>query len=189
MILFTDPKKQQKSRLKIQDVYKRQGTLYSKVLWDDGTRDQVTAYIGSAQENWHVIADNKDIGGIYQKKYVNEKDKYAVFFGGNYGRLEIKTGKKTGRNLLIIKDSFANAFAPFAAEDFDQVCMVDLRYFSGNLEAYLKENHITDLLVLYSMSDMTKDKNISVLQNGEMCIRDRLISMAISVKLYNNKRY
>ena len=44
--------------------------------------------------------------------------------------------------------------------------MVDLRYFSGNLEAYLKENHITDLLVLYSMSDMTKDKNISVLQNG-----------------------
>ena len=143
-----------------------QGTLYSKVLWDDGTRDQVTAYIGSAQENWHVIADNKDIGGIYQKKYVNEKDKYAVFFGGNYGRLEIKTGKKTGRNLLIIKDSFANAFAPFEAEDFDQVCMVDLRYFSGNLEAYLKENHITDLLVLYSMSDMTKDKNISVLQNG-----------------------
>lgn len=101
-----------------------------------------------------------------QKKYVNEKDKYAVFFGGNYGRLEIKTGKRTGRNLLIIKDSFANAFAPFAAEDFDQVCMVDLRYFSGNLEAYLKENHITDLLVLYSMSDMTKDKNISVLQNG-----------------------
>ncbi len=40
---------------------------------DDGTRDQVTAYIGSAQENWHVIADNKDIGGIYQKKVCQRK--------------------------------------------------------------------------------------------------------------------
>ncbi len=75
-------------------VQRFQGTLYSKVLWDDGTRDQVTAYIGSAQENWHVIADNKDIGGIYQKKVCQRKDKYAVFFGGNYGRLEIKTGKR-----------------------------------------------------------------------------------------------
>lgn len=140
-----------------------QGSLYSKVLWDNGTRDRVNAYLGPGQKNCRVTADGQDIGGIYQKQFLRKKDKYAVFFGGNYGKLELDTGKKNGKNLLIIKDSFANAFAPFAAEDFDRVCMVDLRYFSGNLEQYMKENHITDVLVLYSMSDMIKDKNISVL--------------------------
>lgn len=141
-----------------------QGTLYSKVLWDDGTKDQVTAYVGPAQKGCVVTADGRKLGGIYQQEFLAQKDKYAVFFGGNYGRLEMDTGQKTGRSLLIIKDSFANAFAPFAASDFDRVCMVDLRYFSGNLKQYMKENRITDLLVLYSMADMIKDKNVSVLQ-------------------------
>lgn len=142
-----------------------QGTLYSKVLWDDGSRDRVTAYIGPSQEKCSVTADGQKLGGIYQEKFLQGKDKYAVFFGGNYGKLEMDTGKKGGENLLIIKDSFANAFAPFAASDFDRICLVDLRYFSGNLEEYLEENHITDVLILYSMSDLIKDKNISVLRS------------------------
>ncbi len=143
-----------------------QGSLYSKVLWDDGTRDQVNAYLGKRQMHSRVIADGQNIGGMYQKQFLSEKDKYAVFFGGNYGRTEVDTGNQTGKHLLIIKDSFANAFAPLAAEDFDRICLVDLRYFSGNLDDYVKRNHITDVLILYSMSDMIKDKNISVLRSG-----------------------
>lgn len=142
-----------------------QGTLYSKVLWDDGTRDRITAYAGAGQKVCQVTADGKDIGGILQKDRLKGKDKYGVFFGGNYGKLELTTGRKNGKKLLIIKDSFANCFAPFAAEDFEKVCMVDLRYFSGNLQSYMEENHITDLLILYSMAAMIEDRNIAVLNN------------------------
>lgn len=143
-----------------------QGSLYSKVLWDDGTRDQVTAYIGERQMHSRVIADGQTLGGMYQEQFLREKDKYAVFFGGNYGSVEVDTGNQNGKHLLIIKDSFANAFAPFAAEDFDKVFLVDLRYFSGNLLDYVEEHHITDVLILYSMSNMIKDKNISALKSG-----------------------
>lgn len=142
-----------------------QGTLYSKVLWDDGTRDRITTYVRAGQRSCQVTADGKNIGAILQTAHLKGKDKYAVFFGGNYGELELTTGRKNGKNLLIIKDSFANCFAPFAAEDFEKVCMVDLRYFRGNLQRYMEENHITDLLILYSMAGMIEDRNISVLNN------------------------
>ena len=87
-----------------------QGTLYSKVLWDDGWRDSISVLTAPEQKHYKVSADEKKLpGGMYQREFLAKKDKYGVFFGGNYGRLSIETGKKgTGQNLMIIKDSIAN---------------------------------------------------------------------------------
>ena len=149
-----------------------QGTLYSKVLWDDGHRDTISAFTALEQDGYKVTADGKALpGGMYQRQFLEKKDKYAVFFGGNYGRLAIETGKKeTGQNLLIIKDSFANCFAPLAAYHYDNVYMVDLRYFSGNLAEYAAEQGITEVLTLYSMENMINDRNLSALSAGGMIL-------------------
>ena len=149
-----------------------QGTLYSKVLWDDGHRDTISAFTAPEQDGYKVTADGKVmLGGMYQRQFLEKKDKYAVFFGGNYGRLAIETGKKeTGQNLLIIKDSFANCFAPLAAYHYDNVYMVDLRYFSGNLAEYAAEQGITEVLTLYSMENMINDRNLSALLAGGMIL-------------------
>ena len=149
-----------------------QGTLYSKVLWDDGWRDSISVLTAPEQKHYKVSADEKKLpGGMYQREFLAKKDKYGVFFGGNYGRLSIETGKKgTGQNLLIIKDSFANCFAPLAAYHYDNVYMVDLRYFSGNLAEYAKEKGVTDVLLLYSMENIINDKNLSALAAGGMIL-------------------
>lgn len=149
-----------------------QGTLYSKVLWDDGTRDSISALTAPEQKDYKVTADGEELpGGMYQRAFLEKKDKYGVFFGGNYGRLAIETGKKeTGQNLLIIKDSFANCFAPLTAYHYDNVYMVDLRYFSGNLAEYAKEMGVTEVLLLYSMENMINDKNLSALSAGGMIL-------------------
>ena len=137
------------------------GSLFSKVLWDSAA-DVVEGYgLGDSR----VTADGKEIGSVYQDQFLDKKDKYAVFLGGNYGRTEIEAGKSWRRNLLIVKDSFANCFAPYAMEAYDRGCLVDLRYFSGNLDAYIEENRITDVLVLYSMKNLINDKNLVVLKN------------------------
>ena len=65
--------------------------------------------------------------------------------------------------LLIIKDSFAHCFAPFAAEEFAETHMVDLRYFRMPLSQYVEENGITDVLVLYNTMNLAKDRNMSAL--------------------------
>lgn len=48
---------------------------------------------------------------------LKEKDKYRVFFGGNYGITDIKSGSND-RKLVVVKDSFANCFVPLLTEDY-----------------------------------------------------------------------
>ena len=62
--------------------------------------------------------------------------------------------------MLIIKDSYANSFTPFLLKDYKTITIVDYRYFSGNLQSIVESNNITDVLVLYEMSNFMKDKNL-----------------------------
>jgi len=154
------------------------GTLYSKVLWNRENTDRIKGYMNREQTDFRVRADGKELDGIYQDDFLKKKDKYSFFFGGNYGCLKAEKVKKgetvnnaekgqrtasSGTHLLIIKDSFANCFAPFALEAYDEVSMVDLRYFSGNLRGYIEEEQVTEVLVLYSMKNFIEDKNIAAL--------------------------
>lgn len=119
-----------------------------------------TISTGDEESCFEVIADGKDIGGFYQEEKLKEKDKYAYFFGGNYGEVAITRTQESFGNLLVIKDSFANAFVPLIADQYDHIYMVDLRYFNNNIQEYIKEKEITDVLVLYNISNFVTDKNI-----------------------------
>ncbi|HKM29039.1 MAG TPA: DHHW family protein [Anaerovoracaceae bacterium] len=158
------------------------GTLYSKVLLPDTAYDtvQVIGDAGKGNSNskasaketakamngrYTVTADGKTLPGIYDMSKLKEKDKYAVFLGGNYGKAEITGGPKNGRNLLLIKDSFANSLVPMLCGEYESITMIDLRYFSGNLREYMKAQKVNEVLVLYSMSNIITDKNLKMLDS------------------------
>lgn len=137
------------------------GSLYSKILDYDSAYDSIVKMTKKQDAtDYKVIADGKDIGGFYQEDKLQEKDKYAYFFGGNYGEVAIEGTQEEKGNLLVIKDSFANAFVPFLADSYDNIYMVDLRYFNEDMQAYLKEKNITDILVLYNVSNFVTDRNL-----------------------------
>ena len=52
----------------------------------------------------------------------------------------------SGRKLLLVKDSYGNAIAPFLAANYSEVHVADFRSFPGKLPAYCAENGITDVL-------------------------------------------
>ena len=52
------------------------------------------------------------------------------------------------------------AFVPFATENYGQITMIDLRYYNGNVEEYMKEHKITDVLVLYNITNFISDRNL-----------------------------
>ena len=91
---------------------------------------------------------------------LNKKDKYAVFLGGNYGELRILPEEQpgTGENILILKDSYANCFVPFLYGHFDNIYMLDLRYYNGNITEYAESHGITEILALYNISSYIDDK-------------------------------
>ncbi len=77
--------------------------------------------------------------GIYRDEFLNGKDKYAMFLGGNFAHLRI-TGDEEKPRLLLIKDSYANCMVPFLSRHFD-IELLDFRYIRGDKAAFL-----TDLL-------------------------------------------
>lgn len=139
------------------------GTLYSKVLSLDAPYDTVRYYVPKEAPKAELWADGRNLTlkyGFLDEAYFTRKDKYAAFFGGNYGELRISCQMGTGKNLLVLKDSYANCFVPFLYGQFDRITMIDLRYFNGNLLEYVREQEITDVLVLYNISTFISDKNI-----------------------------
>jgi len=142
------------------------GTYDSKVntgITGGVEADSITIYSSAEIDKAGMMWDNdkdKSFDSIYKMDALKGKDKYTVFFGGNHSVTDIKTENKTGKTLLIIKDSFAHNLAPFLIKDYDRIIMLDLRYFNKSLKKYLTDNEITDLLVLYSTPDFAEDANI-----------------------------
>lgn len=134
------------------------GTLYSKVLDKKKKGDSIEIAENIPQCNVMINGKKSE---IYHMDKLKEKDKYQVFFGGNYGVVSIENNEANNdKNLLIIKDSYANSFTPFLLKDYKTITIVDYRYFSGNLQSIVESNNITDVLVLYEMSNFMKDKNL-----------------------------
>ncbi len=140
---------------------KFRGSLYSKVLDGDSAYDDIYIAQNGDLDKFTVEADGKKLEGFYCEEMLDKKDKYAYFFGGNYGEVKIhnESSDKKG-NLLVIKDSFANSFVPLIADDYENIYMIDLRYYGGNMLNYLKEQNIDEVLVLYNISNFVSDRNV-----------------------------
>lgn len=155
---------------------KFRGSLYSKILDADSAYDEIWTYGLQKDEAFGskdctvTIDEKQQLDSIYDDEKLQEKDKYAYFLGGNYGQVHIQNqkaaSKAKGKNILIIKDSFANSFVPFVTQDYENIYIVDLRYYNGDMKAYLQEHEITDVLVLYNVSNFISDRNIHKLTGG-----------------------
>ena len=146
---------------------KFRGSLYSKILDADSAYDSIWTYGDTKQKAYGsdcslTIDEKKQTDSCYDTAQLSQKDKYKYFFGDNYGTVQIVSdhARHQDRNLLVIKDSFANTFVPFATENYGQITMIDLRYYNGNIEEYMKEHKITDVLVLYNITNFISDRNL-----------------------------
>lgn len=81
-------------------------------------------------------------------EYAKGGNSYSVFLHGDYPLTKIVTGNKNGRKIAMVKESFGNAFAPFLINNYEEVYVVDQRYFELNLPAFLEENGIHELLFI-----------------------------------------
>ena len=78
----------------------------------------------------------------------NTNDYAGGFISSDNALSVITTDNQTGRNLIMFKESFGNCYAPFMADYFDTVIVVDMRYFDGSLSYLVEEFDITHALVM-----------------------------------------
>jgi hypothetical protein len=100
------------------------------------------------------------LDGIYDNAKLDVRDKYAVYFGGNYGKLTVTNPNAAGKgSLLIFKDSYANSMVPYLLDSYETITMIDLRYYNGSVPEMLNEGW-DEVLVCYEMSSFINDRNI-----------------------------
>lgn len=79
---------------------------------------------------------------------------YCTFMGGDAKLTHIQTNVGNGRRVLFVKDSFGNALPSFLMYSFEDIHVVDCRYFTKNLTEYVKDNKITDVVLCNNIGFM-----------------------------------
>ena len=71
---------------------------------------------------------------------------YCTFMGGDTNTTSITTAIRNNRRLLILKDSYGNALPPYLFSSFEEIHVVDCRYFLQNMVDFVNSHAITDIL-------------------------------------------
>ncbi|MBQ3133249.1 MAG: hypothetical protein IJB26_04675 [Clostridia bacterium] len=102
------------------------------------------ASTGGSNVPYDVIADMTDWSPRY---------KYNTFIAGDQPYVEITNHDvKDKSSIVLIKESFGNAFAPFLVTQYHKVYVIDYRYYTGNLTSFIKKNKVGTVLFLNNMS-------------------------------------
>lgn len=142
-----------------------EGTISSK-LGISGKADSIQRYDPAEPDDYYLVYNQSDDvrNSVYDDSFLDTKDKYSYFYGGNFGLIEsIMPGSHTGRKLLIIKDSYAHCFAPFTYKSFDEVDLLDLRYINFSLSELMEKKGYTDVLFLQNAAGFAEDTSIAKL--------------------------
>ena len=98
-----------------------------------------------------VEADHYDTNLNYQYTdgLIIETDvpnSYLRFMGTDDQIVKVRTSAGNGRKLLMLKDSYGNAEIPLLTGSFEEIWVVDQRYFNRNLVSFIRQLGITDFV-------------------------------------------
>ncbi len=145
------------------------GTNYSKSgLWFEKP-DEIEIRRSASNNEYEVVIDDVDEKHTYDTLYFYEHDgnmdKYPVFLNGNHAVVTINNKScDNGKRLMMIKDSYAHCFATFVCENYEEVCMVDLRYYRGSVSDIIENDGITELMYLFSAENLAGLSDIAWLK-------------------------
>lgn len=133
--------------------------------------DIVLIHPENRAERYEVVYDlgASQADSLYNYKQAAGDDPYSVYLDGNHAITEIAVIREhetmQHRSLLLIKDSYANCFVPFLTGLYDEITMIDLRYYNAGMRALMEERGYTDVLVLYNLPNFLTERTVFKLES------------------------
>ena len=95
-----------------------------------------------------------------KREYYNT-EVYAAYGYGNPPLIKVKKdlANDSDKNILIIKDSFANVVWPYLSLAMNNTYVLDLRYYGESLKQFIAENKIDAVIMLYYPASL-EDSNM-----------------------------
>lgn len=125
-------------------------------VWDAGLAPTVTLIDGGAEP--------KVSNDLFYLSHLENLDKYPIFLDGNHAMVTIHNSDAQGGNLLVIRDSYAHCLSTFLAADYQNIYLVDLRYYRQSVSEFVAEHPVDRVLYLYGMDNLITDTNSAWLQ-------------------------
>ena len=128
--------------------------------------DYVEAFVpmGTNEEIVYDSDGNKaaEYAIVYTKadKYT-AGNKYLCFIGGDQPLTKIHNESiNDGSSIVVIKESYGNAFVPFLVDSYEYVYVIDYRKWDGHLADFVVENGIDDVLFLNVVSNTSTSERL-----------------------------
>ena len=119
-------------------------------------------------DGYELNIGNNTYNSLVDNSKLDTFDKYASMLHGNNALSVVKNpNADNGKKILVLKDSYFNMLAPLAAYNYQEMHIVDLRFFMGDCISYMKENNISDVLILYSLAQMQENGGLALLDDFE----------------------
>ncbi|MBQ2766119.1 MAG: hypothetical protein IJF48_03965 [Clostridia bacterium] len=149
------------------------GTTWSKAGMRRTAPDSMEFFRFDGDDSFvtEIVDNGTLLDGMYDRSYLEKKDKYSAFIGGNNGRVSIYPKEDSpfasGERevLVLIKDSFGHSLAPFLAAHFD-LEILDLRYYKLPVSDVLAESSADRVLIMYNMDSLVSSSNLAMLTIG-----------------------
>lgn len=161
---------------------KKPGSISDTITWYDVSVESCIFSIDDVPQNAATIAKGSlleeegmtmlSVDTMCDTDKFETRDKYAALMWGNPGIMKIKSSHnldhqdgKTSR-LLLIKDSYANSMIPYLTYNYDEIYVIDLRYFplKQKFGEYLLSHEFSDIFVMYNFSTFISDDGVVYLK-------------------------
>ncbi len=146
------------------------GTNHSKFMLAVRNKDSILSY--ELKQNKPKITltlpeSDKKFDSLYIKENLDKKDKYTYYMNGNHGVHIVNTDVDNGKKLVVFKDSYAHSIVPFLANHYEEIHMIDLRYFNDDVFEYMYKNKLSNILFLYNSSNFASDSSLAKIAEQE----------------------
>lgn len=137
------------------------GTLHSRINLPMEP-DEIQIFPRTNRRSVKITYDfDRETSSYYEPSYLEDKNQYGYFLDDNHAFVEIETAYYAdGKELFIIKDSYANSLIPILAPHYEKIYVLDLRYYNGSLFS-LMDQYVTDdrvsVLVMYNCIHFLED--------------------------------
>ena len=151
------------------------GVFYGQLALKVKT-DELIYLVNDTTKNAEVVSLEKpgELLGVYDLSALGGMDSYNVFLMGPVAVLTIENpAGKTGRGLVIFRDSYSSSLAPLMLEGYDTITLIDLRYISPDLLGYpeLVGDYVDftnkDVLFMFSSTLFNNSDSIKSPQKGK----------------------
>lgn len=144
------------------------GSTYSATLNNKlkNNPDTIHYFRPFAKHEYNIYYEGAMRMSLLDMSHAKQKNKYRIFLSGDRPLGRIVTENQNNKKLLVIKDSYGNAFVPFLLPHYKEIYVVDPRQYKKSTIGLIKDKGIQEVIFLNYVPATTISEFSDLIRKG-----------------------